>query len=145
MSTAAPVDAVDVGRPDPGTTGASGPDDPGDRGGLSVADRVVERVAGYAATQVPGAGAAPRRVLGVDVGDARPDREAAVQARVDGRTATVQATIAVEWPRSVREVVRRFREHVHADVQHLTGVQVAHVDVEVVDLPAPAAAARRVR
>ena len=36
---------------------------PEDRGSLSIADRVVERVAGYAATQVDGAAAAPRRLL----------------------------------------------------------------------------------
>ena len=48
-------------------------------------------------------------------------------------------------PRSVREVARQFREHVRADVLHLTGVQVAHIDIEVVSLPAHAAAARRVQ
>ena len=145
MSTAAPVEATDVGHADPRTTGAARSGEPGDRGELTIADRVVERVAGYAATQVPGASAAPRRVLGINVGDARPDGEAAVQARVDGRTATIEATIAVEWPRSVREVTRQFREQVRADVLHLTGVRVAHVDIEVVSLPAHAAAARRVQ
>lgn len=145
MSTAAPVEATDAGQADRQTTGAAGPGDPADRGELTIADRVVERVAGYAATQVPGASAAPRRVLGINLGDARPDSEAAVQARVDGRTATVEATIAVEWPRSVREVARQFREHIRADVLHLTGVQVAHIDIEVVSLPAHAAAARRVQ
>ena len=124
MSTAAPVEATDAGQADRQTTGAAGPGDPGDRGELTIADRVVERVAGYAATQVPGASAAPRRVLGIDLGDARPDSEAVVQARVDGRTATVAATLAVEWPRPVREVARQFREHVRADERD--GLTVVH-------------------
>ena len=145
MSAAAPVDGEDAGQETRPAAGVAGPGDPGDRGELTIADRVVERVAGYAATQVPGAGAAPRRVLGIHLGDARPDSEAAVRARVDGGTATVEATLAVEWPRPVHEVARRFREHVRADVLRLTGVQVAHIDIEVVSLPAHAAAARRVQ
>ncbi len=49
---------------DAGSTGATpGATAPEDRGGLTIADRVVERVAGYAATQVDGAAAAPRRLL----------------------------------------------------------------------------------
>ncbi|MGX5653596.1 Asp23/Gls24 family envelope stress response protein [Geodermatophilus nigrescens] len=116
----------------------------GDRGELTIADKVIERVAGHAATQVPGASAAPRRLLGITVGDARPDGEAAVQARVDGTIATVSATIAVEWPHSVRDVTHRLRERIRADVRELTGVGVAHVDIDVVAMPVPAPA-RRVR
>ena len=41
---------------------------PEERGRLTVADRVVEKVAGYAVTFVMDAAAAPRRVLGVNIG-----------------------------------------------------------------------------
>ena len=45
---------------DAGTTGsAPAATPPEERGRLTVAERVVERVAGYAATQVDGAAAAP--------------------------------------------------------------------------------------
>ena len=102
------------------------------RGSLTIADRVVERVAGHAVTLVDGASAAPRRVLGIRVGQARPESSASVQARVHGRTATIEATIAVAWPQSVREVTQRLRNRIRAEVDHVTGVQVAHIDIDVV-------------
>lgn len=128
-----------------GTDAAPGPPPPEERGTLTIADRVVERVAGYAATQVDGAVAAPRRVLGISVGEARPDAEVAVRATVDGSVATVEATVAVTWPRSVRRVTDALRAHVREDVHRVTGVEVAHVDVDVVDFVTTAAPARRVQ
>jgi uncharacterized alkaline shock family protein YloU len=118
---------------------------PEDRGSLSIADRVVERVAGYAATQVDGAAAAPRRLLGISVGEARPDAEAAVRATVDGSVATVEATIAVAWPQSVRRVTEALRSRIREDVRRVTDVEVAHVDVDVVDFVTAATPARRVQ
>jgi uncharacterized alkaline shock family protein YloU len=106
---------------------------------------VVERVAGYAATRVDGAAAAPRRLLGISVGESRPDAEAAVRATVDGSVATVEATIAVSWPQSVRTVTDRLRSRIREDVRRLTDVEVAHVDVDVVDLTTAIAPARRVQ
>lgn len=119
--------------------------DPAERGTTTIADRVVERVAGHAVTLVDGASAAPRRVLGVSVGGDRPDREASVDARVDGHTATIEATVAVDWPASVREVATRLRQQVREDVGRVTGVRVEHVDVDVVSLLAPVTPARRVQ
>ena len=131
---------------DAGTSGSpSETRAPEDRGSLSIADRVVERVAGYAATQVDGAAAAPRRVLGISVGEARPDTEAAVRATVDGSVATVEATIAVSWPQSVRRVTDQLRARIREDVRRVTDVEVAHVDVDVVDFVTTTAPARRVQ
>ena len=131
---------------DAGTTG-SAPDatPPEERGRLTVAERVVERVAGYAATQVDGAAAAPRRLLGISVGESRPDAEAAVRATVDGSVATVEATIAVAWPQSVRRVTEALRSRIREDVRRVTDVEVAHVDVDVVDFGTATAPARRVQ
>jgi uncharacterized alkaline shock family protein YloU len=130
---------------DAGTAG-SAPDAtaPEERGRLTIADRVVERVAGYAATQVDGAAAAPRRLLGISVGEAHPDAEAAVRATVDGHVATVAATIAVAWPQSVRRVTEALRAHIREDVRRITDVEVAHVDVDVVHFATDTAPARRV-
>jgi uncharacterized alkaline shock family protein YloU len=131
---------------DAGSTGATpGATAPEDRGGLTIADRVVERVAGYAATQVDGAAAAPRRLLGISVGEARPDAEAAVRATVDGHVATVAATVAVVWPQSVRRVTEALRARIREDVQRVTAVEVAHVDIDVVQFATTTAPARRVR
>lgn len=108
--------------------------DPGERGSLHIADRVVERVAAYAVTLVAGAGAAPRRVLGVDVGEREAGDRPNVTAQVDGDTAAVTASIAVRWPLPVRDVVAEIRRRVRTEVARTTDVQVDHVDVEVVSM-----------
>ena len=148
MSTAVPTPTDDrpTGVPLAAETGSAYPElgDPAERGSVSIADRVVERIAGHAVTQVEGASAAPRRLLGVSLGSDRPDKEASVEARIDGHTVTVDATIAVGWPASVRAVTARLRTHVRAEVERLTGMHVAHIDVDVVSMRAPAAQPRRV-
>src|SRR4051812_2653519 len=93
--------------PDTDTTARSehsAPVPPEERGRLTVDDRVVEKVAGYAVTFVTDAAAAPRRVLGVNLGAARPDDAASVHAQVQDDVATVHLAIAVRWPRSVQTV-----------------------------------------
>lgn len=118
---------------------------PADRGTLTVADRVVERVAGFAVTLVPDATAAPRRVLGVNVGESSPGQAASVDARVQGHVATVDATIAVRWPLSVREVADQVRHSIRDEVHRITGVEVDHIDIDVVTLKVAARKARRVQ
>jgi uncharacterized alkaline shock family protein YloU len=144
--TATP-DAEPVGPLKPADVGSAFPElgDPAERGSLTVADRVVQRVAGYAVTLVDGTSAAPRRVLGVSVGEARDDKEASVDARVDGHTATISTSVAMGWPASVREVAARLRRRVRDDVERITGVRVAHVDIDVVSMSAPSARRRRVQ
>lgn len=133
--------------PNPETTtriDPAAPVPPGDRGRLTVDDRVVEKVAGYAVKFVSDAAAAPRRVLGVNIGGARPDDAASVQAEVDDNIATVHAAITVRWPRSVQEVADEVRDRIRREVTAITGVRVDHVDVEVVSMTLPQAAERRV-
>ena len=131
--------------PQPPDAGPEDPAAPEERGKLTIDDRVVERVAGYAVTQVPHAVAAPRRILGVSVGQARPENEASVNATVRGAVATIEVALAVEWPHPVAEVAQAARGKVRQEVEHITGVRVDHVDVEVTSLDVPAAPARRVR
>ena len=117
---------------------------PEERGRLTVDDRVVEKVAGYAVTFVTDAAAAPRRVLGVKIGGARPDDAASVQAQVQDDIATVQVAIAMRWPRSVQKVADEVRERIRSEVTAITGVRVDHVDVEVVSMTLPDSAKPRV-
>lgn len=128
-----------------GVPGGPARAEPADRGTLTVADRVVERVAGHAVTLVEAAAAAPRRVLGVQVGEAAAEDRANVQARVHGDTASVEATIAVAWPASVRDVAARTRRRIREEVSRITDVRVDHVDIDVVSLEVPAASRKRVR
>ena len=111
-------------------------------GRLDVADQVVEKVAGHAVTLVSGAAAAPRRLLGMNVGQARPRDAASVTAQVEDGIASVQATIAVRWPKSVQAVADEVRRRIRDDVTSLTGVRVDHVDVEVVSMTIPTSAPR---
>jgi uncharacterized alkaline shock family protein YloU len=139
--------AFDESVPDTETTArtdAPGRVQPEDRGRLRVDDRVVERVAGHAVMLVPDATAAPRRVLGVNIGQARPDDAASVQAQVHDDVASVHATIAVRWPKSVQKVADEVRGRIRSEVTAITGVRVDHVDVEVVSMPSPASAEPRV-
>ena len=117
---------------------------PEERGRLTVDDRVVEKVAGHAVRFVTDATAAPRRVLGVNIGGARPDDAASVQAQVHDDIAAVHVAIAVRWPRSVQQVADDVRERIRSEVTAITGVRVDHVDVDVVSMTLPDAAGRRV-
>ncbi|CAN5541788.1 hypothetical protein BH18ACT8_BH18ACT8_10060 [soil metagenome] len=137
----------DQPTPEPDTsprTEQTKPTPPQERGRLTVADRVVEKVAGHAVTLVTDAAAAPRRVLGVNVGEARPEAVASVHAQVRDEIASVQATIAVRWPMSVQKVAQAVRERIRSEVTTITGVRVDHVDVEVVSMTLPEAAGPRV-
>jgi len=136
------MNATVFGEPAPDTqttdrTEQHGPLPPEERGRLAVDDRVVEKVAGHAVTFISDAAAAPRRVLGVKVGAARPDDAASVQAEVQGDMANVHVVIAVRWPKPVQKVADEVRERIRAEVTAITGVRVVHVDVEVVSLTLP--------
>jgi uncharacterized alkaline shock family protein YloU len=132
---------------DPGTMppAAAGLPEPDVRGGLRIHDRVVEKVAGYAVTTVPGAAAAPRRLLGMTVGASRPDDEAAkVTATVHGDSVTVAATVAVGWPAPVRRVAAQLSQRIRDDISLHTGLSVDRIDVEVVSLRLAESQGRRV-
>lgn len=141
------MNASAVGAVDDSPTAPQAPalTEPADRGTLAVADRVVERIAGYAVTLVPNVTAAPRRVLGVNIGGARPQDSAAVDARVEGATATVEATIAVRWPTSVREAANQVRQQIRDEVTRITDVHVDHVDLDVASMKMPSEPRRRVQ
>lgn len=130
---------VHAAAPAPGLAAAE------DRGSLTVSDRVVERVAAYAVVSIDAAAAAPRRMLGFTVGKADSDDEARVRADVRGTTATIEATLAVRWPESVRDVAERARRAIRTEVQRVTDVRVDHIDLDVVSLSVPTASQPRVR
>jgi uncharacterized alkaline shock family protein YloU len=139
-----------VGGADPDTSTAPDPTaaDPAqlaERGDLTVADRVVEKVASFAVTRVPDAAAAPRRMLGVNVGESHEEGLPSVEARVTGDIATVRARIAVRWPRSVAEVADAVRERIREEVAEITGVRVDHIDLEVTSLDVASSEQRRVQ
>ncbi len=117
---------------DDGTANDSAADvSAGDRGRTRIADRVVEKIAARAVAEVDRATGTPRQVLGVRLGSTGSDTPARVDADVDGGVVTVAVSMAVRWPAPIREVARQVRGHVTERLEALTGLEVAHVDIEV--------------
>jgi uncharacterized alkaline shock family protein YloU len=114
------------------------------RGGLEIADRVAQKIAAQALSEVENATGVSRQVLGLGRGRSR--TTARVSASVDGDIATVQVTMSVLWPAPVPEVTQRVREHVASRLAELASLRAAEVDIEVVGLPSSyGPRARRVR
>jgi uncharacterized alkaline shock family protein YloU len=125
----------------------------GDLGMISIADRVVTKIAACAAAEHPDAGAAAVRMLrravpgagslgvrGTDLG-ALPK----TTVEVDGSKAFVSLEICVRWPASVGEVTGQVRRHVRDRVAELTGLQVDEVHIVVSDLATDITPPPRVR
>lgn len=118
---------------------------PAERGSLTIADRIVEKIAGHAVRMVPGASAAPRRILGLNVGQPRQEDNADVEAQVLGQTVTVRAHIAIRWPASVPATAQAVRERIRDELARITDLRVDHVDLEVTSLMLAMPEQRRVQ
>jgi uncharacterized alkaline shock family protein YloU len=117
----------------------------GVRGRLVINDRVVEKVAARAVSEVDLATGAPRTVFGQTLGRAREDSPARTAARVDGGLVTVTVSMSVAWPAPVREVAAQVRRRVVQRVEEIVGLRVAEVDIDVPTLLTEHAPAPRVR
>lgn len=98
--------------------------EPSERGHLTIADRVVERVAVMAARQVDGV-AVTGSGLERAVGRSLPRAE----AHVAGKRVRVEMQIAVTWPAALPQVSAAVRETVRERVSTLVGMHVDAVDV----------------
>ena len=122
-------------------------------GRITVADRVVTKIAARAAAENPDAGAAAARMLGHAVpaasylGVRGTDLNALPKTtvQVDGSRAYVSLEIAVRWPASVAEVAGQVRRHVRERVRELAGLEVDEVDIVVSGLAADITPPPRVR
>lgn len=96
------------------------------RGRTVIDNRVLERIAVYAAAEVTGVqetGSGLDKVVGRGLPKAA--------ARVAGSRARVHVDIAVAWPNPLASVAASVREHVRARLTELTGLSVDAVDVDV--------------
>lgn len=121
------------------------PLEPERRGRTEIAERVLEKIAARALTEVEEAGGTARRVLGVRLGRDTAEAAPRVTAWVDGALAILSMRISVGYPAPVQDVTRRVRDHVRTRVGDLTGLDVRQVDIEVDRLVPAAPTGGRVR
>ncbi|MEE4541414.1 Asp23/Gls24 family envelope stress response protein [Streptomyces sp. V4-01] len=153
-------DTAQQGRPEPdgsshltegrtldkGSAGGAGRralGDPATRGRTTIADGVVEKIAGLAARDVVGVhamGTGLSRTFGA-VRDRVPGGKSSVSRGVKAEVGEVQTAldldIVVDYGVSIVDVARAVRENVIAAVERMTGLEVVEVNVAVGDVKLP--------
>ncbi|MEU6993757.1 Asp23/Gls24 family envelope stress response protein [Streptomyces sp. NPDC046465] len=126
-------------RPAPGRGGG----DPASRGRTTIADGVVEKIAGLAARDVEGVhamGGGLARTFGA-VRDRVPGGSKSVSRGVKAEVGEVQTAldleIVVEYGVSIADVAQDVRENVIAAVERMTGLEVVEVNIAVSDVKLP--------
>ncbi|MER5184265.1 Asp23/Gls24 family envelope stress response protein [Streptomyces sp. NPDC002896] len=120
--------------------------DPGTRGRTTIADGVVEKIAGLAARDCFGVhamgsglartfGAMRERVPGGGGGDRSATR--GVKAEVGEVQTALDLEIVVVYGVSIEDVARDVRENVIAAVERMTGLEVVEVNIAVSDVKLP--------
>lgn len=115
----------------------------GGRGSTSIADSVVEKIAGMAARDVTGVHAmgsgisrayhaARERVPGTSKSVSR-----GVQVEVGEEQAAIDLEIVVDYGVSIRDVAGSVRENVISAVEWMTGLEVVEVNISVSDVSLP--------
>ena len=114
-----------------------------EEGTTTIADTVVQKLAGLAAREVPGVadmGSAARRAF-----DSLSERIPGSQTNVAGgvtvekgdRQAAIDLAIVVEYGTSIVDVAEAIRDNVIRAVEHGTGLQVVEVNIHVSDVRLP--------
>ncbi|MBD3912990.1 Asp23/Gls24 family envelope stress response protein [Nocardioides hwasunensis] len=111
-----------------------------DRGRTVIADKVVERVASIATSEV-------EAVIDTRKGWTKLIRKGLphAEAVVAGDTSKITVEVAATWPTPLAQVAAQVREHVTRQVVDITGVTVTRVDVTVADVVHLDAAEARVQ
>ncbi|MFF2654775.1 Asp23/Gls24 family envelope stress response protein [Streptomyces sp. NPDC058045] len=116
---------------------------PGERGRTTIADGVVEKIAGLAARDVPGVhdmGSGISRTFGA-VRERVPGGTRSVSRGVKAEVGEVQTAldleIVVEYGVPIGDVASSVRENVIAAVERMTSLEVVEVNVAVSDVKLP--------
>ncbi|WP_431683305.1 Asp23/Gls24 family envelope stress response protein [Kitasatospora sp. KL5] len=117
---------------------------PEDRGRTTIADGVVEKIAGTAARDVPGIhalGAGMSRTLGAVrervPGGGRASVRGGVKVEVGERQAAVDLVVVVEYGVPITELAGDVRVSVISAVERMTGLEVVEVNIAVDDVHLP--------
>ncbi|WP_406493913.1 Asp23/Gls24 family envelope stress response protein [Streptomyces sp. NBC_01604] len=122
----------------------TGPQEPPEtRGRTTIADGVVEKIAGIAAREVPGIhalGGGFTRTMGA-VRDRVPGGHASagrgVKVEVGEKQTAIDLQVVVAYGVGIREVTAEVRENVIAAVKRMTGLEVVEVNIAVNDVHLP--------
>lgn len=117
------------------TSGVVWREEPRRRGRLILAEKVVEKIAGQAASEVSVASGRSGGVLGFG-DDADADARPQVDVDLSAVSADLAIRIGIAYPGSIRAATQQVREHVTRRVEELTGVDVRRVDIDVTFLTA---------
>ncbi|UNO42785.1 Asp23/Gls24 family envelope stress response protein [Streptomyces sp. MST-110588] len=130
-------------EPQKATGGKRGGGDPASRGRTTIADGVVEKIAGLAARDVMGVhamGSGFARTLGA-VRDRVPGGGKSVTRGVKAEVGEVQTAldleIVVEYGVPIADVAAGVRENVISAVERMTGLEVVEVNIAVSDVKLP--------
>ncbi|MEU9237218.1 Asp23/Gls24 family envelope stress response protein [Streptomyces subrutilus] len=125
-------------------TGQAGADAaPETRGRTTIADSVVEKIAGMAAREVAGIhslGSGMSRTLGAvtdKVPGGRPSVSRGVKVEVGERQAAVDLDVVVEYGVPIVDLAADVRTNVITAVERMTGLEVVEVNVAVDDVHLP--------
>jgi uncharacterized alkaline shock family protein YloU len=101
-------------------------EDSGQRGTLTIGDRVARRLAIHAAVTTPGV---CRHAAGLDrlTGRELPSAEMEISAN----RAVAQMKVAIAWPHPLADVARAVQRNVADALRTMAGLDVDRVDVEV--------------
>ncbi|MFF3287751.1 Asp23/Gls24 family envelope stress response protein [Streptomyces sp. NPDC003023] len=119
--------------------------EPGARGRTTIADGVVEKIAGLAARDVLGVhamGGGLSRTFGavrdrVGSGSGRSNATRGVKAEVGEVQTALDLEIVVDYGVSISDVARAVRENVVSAVERMTGLEVVEVNIAVSDVKLP--------
>ncbi|MEO3842238.1 Asp23/Gls24 family envelope stress response protein [Streptomyces sp. B22F1] len=119
---------------------------PGDRGRTTIADGVVEKIAGLAARDVPGVhamGGGMARTLGAVrdrvPGDSRSRSSVTrgVKAEVGEVQCALDLDLVVDYGFAIADLASEVRQSVIAAVERMTGLEVVEVNIAVDDVKLP--------
>lgn len=112
------------------------------QGRTSIADSVVEKIAGVAAREVSGVhemGRGAARAFGtikekLPVGGAGPNVTQGVRVEVGERQAAIDIDLVVDYGVSIPDVSQAVRDNVIQRIERMTGLQVTEVNISVDDV-----------
>jgi uncharacterized alkaline shock family protein YloU len=112
-----------------------------ERGTTSIADEVVEKIAGIAAREVPGVYdlggdvarffASVKERIGLEESE---EGNRGIAVRLDGGTAVINVTLVIEFGYVVHSVTEKVRAKVVGSVENLLGLDVIEVNIRVDDV-----------